>query len=400
MKLPTGINMVDPTSVPLKGKDRTMSKPYRTGRRELFRQGLAVAALGALGGVSGPKAAADDAAGRSERKTKIRIGGRINPAWLKSQNDNDLRFLRQLGVDRVDITLDMVEGYGETSCFTKAALTELINRLDAVGLRIERANSFGHHYLSAHLNRPEGQQEIDNLKSIGELLAEAEIPVFGIQACQASLHTQGARRGWSRESGRGGYQYPAFELQRSEGSGRPPKYRVTAEGLWKGLLNIYRQVIPVIEGSKTRVAMHGNDPPLYEYLGSPQILCRFADFDRLFSEVPSQHSGITFCVGTRYESGQDVLEGIRHFGRQGKLFHVHFRNVRGTLPADGGYAEVFLDDGDMNMAKVLRALDAAGYDGVIDYDHTMGVTGDGPLPKQYIAFAVGYMRGLLQSLEG
>ena len=68
------------------------------------------------------------------------------------------------------------------------------------------------------------------------------------------------------------------------------------------------------------------------------------------------------------------------------------------LPADGGYAEVFVDAGDMDMAKVLRTLNEVGYEGVIDYDHPMGITGDKPLPKQYIAFAVGYMRGLLRSL--
>jgi mannonate dehydratase len=168
--------------------------------------------------------------------------------------------------------------------------------------------------------------------------------------------------------------------------------------LWKGLINIYRQVVPVVEGSKTVIAMHGNDPPLYDYLGSPQILCRYADFDRLFEEVPSKHNAMTFCVGTRYESGEDVFEGIRRFGEQGKLVHVHFRNVRGTLPRDGGYAEVFLDEGDLNMAGVLRALKNVNYDGVIDYDHVMRITGDGPLPKQYIAYAVGYMRALLQTL--
>lgn len=146
--------------------------------------------------------------------------------------------------------------------------------------------------------------------------------------------------------------------------------------------------------------MHGNDPPLHRYLGSPQILCRFADFDRLFAEIPSRHNGMTFCVGTRYESGEDVFDGIRRFGTQGRLLHVHFRNVRGTLPRSRGYEEVFVDDGDLAMAKVIRALDAVGYDGVIDYDHPISVGGDGPLPKQYIAFAVGYMRGLIQSLGG
>ncbi len=38
---------------------------------------------------------------------------------------------------------------------------------------------------------------------------------------------------------------------------------------------------------------------------------------------------------------------------------------------------------------LARTLDEVGYDGVIDYDHPMTISGDGPVPKQYIAFAVG-----------
>jgi mannonate dehydratase len=72
--------------------------------------------------------------------------------------------------------------------------------------------------------------------------------------------------------------------------------------------------------------------------------------------VPSKQSGITFCLSTRFGSGQDLFEGIRHGDKQGKLFHVHFRNVRVTLPAKKGYTEMFVDDGKMDMAKVVRAL--------------------------------------------
>ena len=367
-------------------------------RRNFVQHAAGAATLGTLAGLSAYATSANDSLPEAKRKNKIRIGTRISPAWLHSENDNDLRFLKQIGVDYVDIELIMVKGYQETGSITKAALHELIARFDAVGLRIERANALSPYILNAHLGRPEGQREIDNLKRTGELLAEAEIPVYGIQACQASQHVEGSRAGWSRKKGRGGYEYSAFDLAASESPAPKTKYHVTTDQLWKGLVNIYKQVIPVVEGSKTRVAMHGNDPPLYEYLGNPQILCRFADFDRLFAEVPSSHSGITFCVGTRYESGEDVIEGIRHFGRQGKLFHVHFRNVRGTLPAQRGYAEVFVDDGDLEMAKVVRTLNEVGYDRVIDYDHSITITGDGPLPKQYIGFAVGYMRGLLHSL--
>ena len=334
----------------------------------------------------------------TSNRPRIRIGTRVNANWMQSEDDADLRFLKQIGVDYVDIVLSMVEGYNETGSFTRDAFRRLNDRLHRVGLRIERANSLGPHYLDAHLGRPGGRKQIDNLKRVGEILAEHQIPVYGIQACQAALHVDNLRTAWTRPKGRGGYEYYSFDLERSEAA-PPPKYRVSSQQLWDGLLDIYRQVIPVVDGSRTRVAMHGNDPPLYEYLGNPQILCRYKDFDRLFSEVPSPNNGITFCVGTRYESGEDVFEGIRHFGRQGKLFH-HFRNVRGTLPANGGYSEVAVDEGDMEMEKVLRALAEVNYDGVIDYDHAMGITGDKPLPKQYIAFAVGYMRGLLHSIPG
>src|SRR5262249_30230791 len=155
---------------------------------------VSTAALGPL--TSLPHAATAGDSPGAKRRTKIRIGARISPAWLKSDHDNDLRFLKQIGVDYVDITLDMVKGYAETGCFTKAALQEFLDRLAAVGLRVERANSLGPYYLNAHLGRADGQREIDNLKKIGELLAQAEIPVYGIQACQATQHVKNARAGW------------------------------------------------------------------------------------------------------------------------------------------------------------------------------------------------------------
>lgn len=358
------------------------------------------AALGAvaLAPAAAVKAAPHEATA-AKSKHNIRIGCRFSEYWLKSKNDEDLKFFKQVGVDYVDIELKCIKGYQENGIFAPADLKEFVSRLDHVGLKIERANALGPMLLNAHLDRPEGQKEIDNHKRIGEMLAEAEIPIYGIQACQSAQHVDNHRAGWTDEQGRGGYGYPAFNFERSQAAAPKPKYEVTKDQLWKGLINIYKQVVPTVEGSKTVIAMHGNDPPLYQYLGSPQILCRYADFDRLFSEVPSKHNGITFCVGTRYESGEDVFQGIRRFGTQNKLFHVHFRNVRGTLPTSGGYAEVFLDDGDLQMVQVLRTLAEVGYSGCIDYDHAMKIQGDQPVtPKQYIAFCVGYMRGLLHSL--
>ena len=68
------------------------------------------------------------------------------------------------------------------------------------------------------------------------------------------------------------------------------------------------------------------------------------------------------------------------------------------MPNHKGYAEVMVDSGALDMSQVLRTLNEVGYNGVIDYDHIMHITGDQPLPKQYVSFAVGYILGLLHSL--
>ncbi len=158
-------------------------------------------------------------------------------------------------------------------------------------------------------------------------------------------------------------------------------------------------MIPVADATGMKVAMHGNDPPVPALQGIPQILYSKSSFDQLFAEVPSPNNGITFCVGTRYESGEDVFDMIRHFGEQNRLFHVHFRNVVGTIPRSGEYSEVAPDEGDLNMAAVARVLHNVGFDGVIDYDHIMRLVED-PVGKSYIAYCVGYMRGILTAIQG
>jgi mannonate dehydratase len=115
--------------------------------------------------------------------------------------------------------------------------------------------------------------------------------------------------------------------------------------------------------------------------------------------VPSDHSGLLYCVGTRYESGVDVEADIRAFGRRGKIVHVHFRNVRGSIPTDGGYEETALHDGDLNMFRVLLALKRVGYDGGLQVDHLPSYTGDTPYQGMAAAYAVGYIKALLAAAE-
>jgi hypothetical protein len=136
-----------------------MSEATQSSRREFVKRAAAgTIALGSAVSLTSQKVQAKETAAHGKRKSNINLGVRFNANWLKSKNDDDLRFFKQIGVDHVDITLNLVRGYAENGIFTKADLQALIKRLDAVGLKIERANTLGPHYLNAHLHRSEGQK--------------------------------------------------------------------------------------------------------------------------------------------------------------------------------------------------------------------------------------------------
>jgi len=94
----------------------------------------------------------------------IRIGTRISADWL--DRPDDLKFIKQIGVDYVDIVLDMVPGYNEAGGrATREDLAQVIENLNDVGLKIERANAICVHYANAFLGLPGGEREIENFRS-------------------------------------------------------------------------------------------------------------------------------------------------------------------------------------------------------------------------------------------
>ena len=327
----------------------------------------------------------------------IKIGTRISPDWL--DRPGDLAFLKQIGVDCVDITLDICPGYAEAGGrANRDGMQQVAEIIDKAGLKVERANTLNSHYINTFLGRDGSQQEIENLIVNAELCGEIGFPVMGIQCFQATQFNHVTKPMHTMIEGRGGYKHLHMELAEATADCPPPEGAPTHEEVWERTIKIFAEVMPTAESTGVLVAMHGNDPPVPHIYGVPQVLTSFAAFDHLFASVPSANNGMTFCVGTRYESGEDIFAGIKHFGEQGKIFHVHFRNVHGTIPTNQWYEEVIPDSGDLDMYKVLKALHDAGYDRVIDYDHVMQLTTDDPQGRQYIAYCVGHMRGLLQEL--
>ena len=90
----------------------------------------------------------------------------------------------------------------------------------------------------------------------------------------------------------------------------------------------------------------------------------------------------------------DVYTAVETYSRQGRLAYVHFRNVRGKVPH---YKETFIDEGDIDMLRVLRILHRNNYTGVLIPDHAPQMACSAPWHAG-MAYALGYLRAAIQSL--
>ena len=81
-------------------------------RREFLGQTvLGAGAVGVLALAPQPSSAQVPQVQSPQDKDPIRIGVRFGEAWLRSKNDDDLRFFKQIGVDWVDIELSLIQGF-------------------------------------------------------------------------------------------------------------------------------------------------------------------------------------------------------------------------------------------------------------------------------------------------
>jgi mannonate dehydratase len=91
--------------------------------------------------------------------------------------------------------------------------------------------------------------------------------------------------------------------------------------------------------------------------------------------------------------GKGVLESIEEFGRQGKIFKVHFRNVDQPLPH---FVETYVNNGYQDMYRVMKKLVEIDFSGVVIPDHVPTMSGD---PRLGTAYTIGWMQALLQRAQ-
>ena len=316
-------------------------------------------------------------------------------------SDEVLGVLAALGVSRICSRLPSPT-FDES--WSVEGLTKLRERVEAFGIvldmvplplssnpiaRVEMPNIM--------LGRPERDREIEQICQMIRNAASAGIP-----SLKYNLTLLGVVR-TAATKGRGGASYSTFVYD--EAKQDPPLTeagRVGADEYWERITYFLDRVIPVANEYKVRMACHPQDPgmpPGKGFRGVETVLGSVEGLKRFVSIRESAYHGLNFCQGTVSEMlarpGEEIFDVIRYFGSRGKIFNVHFRNIRGGFLK---FQETFIDDGDVDMLKAMRTYKEVGFTGMLMPDHVPTVAGD-PRGLQGFAYAFGYIKALIAAVS-
>ncbi len=310
-------------------------------------------------------------------------------------SEDDLKFIRQMGLEYVVLWT----GGDKAGYEYYASRKQLYER---AGLKVYGfGNSSVHNQDAITLNLPGRDEKIEEYKRHIRNLGKAGIPY--------TTYAHMANGIWSteREVTRGEAPARAFNLATAntgywvgrEYHGPLTHDRTyTEDEIWENFAYFIRQVVPVAEEAGVRIGIHPDDPPVAELGGVPRcIFSNFEGYRRALEIADSPNVGVCLCVGCWLEGGElmgkDVFETIRYFAAQNKLFKVHFRNVNQPLPH---FVETFIDDGYMDMYRVLKVMREVNFDGVFIADHIPLMAND---HRVGTAYTIGYMKALKDRVE-
>lgn len=175
--------------------------------------------------------------------------------------------------------------------------------------------------------------------------------------------------------------------------------QVSAQAGWDAIEFLVEGLIPAADAAGVRLACHPHDPayPVGGLNGIEHVVGSVDGMRRFLALSSSSNHGLNFCQGTVAEMftqpGQAMIPVIEEFASTGRIFMVHFRNIRGGYL---DFQEVFPDEGDVDMFEALKAYQRSGYTGPLCPDHVpVSELDEGR--ERFMAFALGYTRGLLHA---
>ncbi|QJX05176.1 MULTISPECIES: mannonate dehydratase [Rhizobium] len=312
-------------------------------------------------------------------------------------DDDDYRIFAQLGVKHIN-----ADPPGKPSSWTLSDLERHRDKVESFGLildmiqlplpsqPIEKAS-----YPDILLAGPERDRQIDAVCKLIENTAAAGIP-----AVKYNLNLIGIPR-TPDEPGRGGSLNASFRWDKTDQQAEPGLAGVLSEDEnWERIDYFLERVVPVAASNRVRLACHPHDPYTPPgYRGVTRVLGTVEGLKKFVLMRENPYHGLNFCQGSIGEMlenpGKEIDDVIRWFGQRGKIFNVHFRNIRGGKLS---FMETFPEEGDMDMVRSARIYKEVGFKYMLMPDHVPTVSGKDPTATAF-AFCYGYIAALLQVLD-
>ncbi|MCY0878710.1 MAG: mannonate dehydratase [Firmicutes bacterium] len=236
------------------------------------------------------------------------------------------------------------------------------------------------------------EEELDIVCRMIENMGRLGIPLW----CYNWMAGLGWQRTSPRLRGRGGAIVSGYEHRLLKEAPPPIMGPVEADVLWRTLEHFLQRVVPVAEKAGVKLALHPDDPPMLpEIRGVARIMNSVPAFERLLRLHPSPMNGITLCQGNFTLMTDNLPQVIRDLAGTGRVYFVHFRDVRGTPEH---FVETFIDEGQTNLVECMRAYRDVHFDGIMRTDHTPTLEGDDAEVPGYSTLgrlhAIGYIAGL------
>ena len=310
-----------------------------------------------------------------------------------------LRHLKQLGIDYA-----IGGGLGATP-WTEDQIRTAMDAYKAGGVQVVNYMIGG--IEDVIRGGPKRDEEIDKIIQSIRAAGRAGLPVI-----EYNFYAHRIVEGYYEELGRGGAGMTAFSYDRIKDL--PPlegKGTHTKEQLFQRAAYFLKAVVPEAAKANVRLALHPNDPPSPKSRGSEQLMATFADWKRYLDLVKSPYNGMTYDCGVSAEIGEDPVAVCKYLGDRDVINHAHYRNVK-VRKANLDYAEVFIDEGTVNMFAVMKELVRQKYSRGLYPEHPRAVdldrertnsilgqyakVGGGGLAAEM--YSVGYTRAMLQAV--
>ncbi|NUQ27791.1 MAG: TIM barrel protein [Acidobacteriaceae bacterium] len=345
---------------------------------------------------AGSKSAAALAA--APKRATMKLGCQSAPT-----NDTHLKYLARYGVRNICGYPQIADGRIYATVEELSRMKDLAQKIgieiDCVGPPVLTSSHIDSEKHPAIMlaKSPERDRNIEDFQKLIRNCGQVGLP-----AIKYNMSILGVLR-IGRVQGRGDCTYSQWKL--SEAHPKTPLTsagHVNADMFWERITYFLERVVPVADEYKVRLACHPHDPgvPPEGYQGVDRVLGTVDGLKRFISIQENPYHGLNFCQGTVSEMladpGKEIYDVIRYFGTRKKIFNVHFRNIRGHR---NDFIEVYPDEGDVDMVKAIRVYQEVEYPYLLMPDHVPQAAND-PDGLQSFAFSYGYIRGLIQSLEG